>query len=80
MKGLILIMILCQIKKKENPKTLNIVEIKNVVKNSFPSTGSNLSAHQQMSGSKNYGTFIQWNSTQQREGRSLYPLQHHGWN
>ena len=33
----------------------------------------NLSAHQQMSGSKNYGTFTQWNSTQQRE-RSLYPL------
>ena len=34
-----------------------------------------LSAHQQMSGSKNYGTFTQWNSTQQRERRSLYPLQ-----
>ena len=32
----------------------------------------------QMSGSKNYGTFIQWNSTQQRERRSLYPLQQHG--
>ena len=30
------------------------------------STGSNLSAHQQMSGSKNYGTFTQWTSTQQR--------------
>ena len=24
--------------------------------------------HQQMSGSKNYGTFTQWNSTQQKEG------------
>ena len=44
------------------------------------STGSNLSAHQQMSGSKNYGTFTQWNSMQQRERRSLYPLQWHGWN
>ena len=31
-------------------------------------------------GSKNYGIFTQWNSTQQRERRSLYPLQHHGWN
>ena len=40
-----------------------------------PSTGSNLSAHQQMSGSKNYGTFTLWNSMQQRERRSLYPLQ-----
>ena len=29
---------------------------------------------------KNYGTFTQWNSTQQRERRSLYPLQWHGWN
>ena len=29
---------------------------------------------------KNYGTFTQWNSTQQREKRSLYPLQQHGWN
>ena len=38
-----------------------------------------LSAHQQMSGSKNYGTFTQWNSTQQREKRSLYPVQWHGW-
>ena len=45
-----------------------------------PSTGSNLSAHQQMSGSKNYGIFTQWNSMQQRERRSLYPLQQHGWN
>ena len=25
-----------------------------------------------MSGSKNYGTFTQWNSTQQRERRRLY--------
>ena len=32
----------------------------------------NLSAHQQMSGSKNYVTFTQWNSMQQRERRSLY--------
>ena len=29
---------------------------------------------------KSYGTFTQWNSTQQRERRSLYPLQQHGWN
>ena len=29
---------------------------------------------------KNYGAFTQWNSTQQRERRSLYPLQQHGWN
>ena len=28
-------------------------------------------SHQQMSGSKNYGTFTQWNSTQQRERRQL---------
>ena len=41
---------------------------------------SNLSAHQQMSGFKNYGTFTEWNSTQQRERRSFYPLQQHGWN
>ena len=27
---------------------------------------------------KNYGTFTQWNSTQQRERRSLYPSQQHG--
>ena len=27
-----------------------------------------------------YGTFTQWYSTQQREGRSSYPLQQHGWN
>ena len=33
-----------------------------------------------MSGSKNCGTFTQWNSMQQRERRSLYPLQQHGWN
>ena len=31
-------------------------------------------------GSKNYGVFTQWNSTQHRERRSLYPLQQHGWN
>ena len=37
-------------------------------------TGSNLSAHQQTSGSKNYGIFTQWNSTQQTERRSLYTL------
>ena len=43
-----------------------------------PSTGSNLSVHQQMSGSKNYGIFTQWNSTQQRERRSSYTLQQHG--
>ena len=41
---------------------------------------NNLSAHQQMSGSRNYGTFTQWNSMQQGERRSLYPLQQHGWN
>ena len=35
-------------------------------------TGSNLNAHQQMSGSLNCGTFIQWNSTQQKERRSSY--------
>ena len=29
---------------------------------------------------QNYGTFTQWNSMQQRERRSLYPLQQHGWN
>ena len=28
---------------------------------------------------KNCGTFTQWNSTQQRERRSLYPLQQQGW-
>ena len=33
-----------------------------------------------MSRSKNYGTFTQWNFTQQRERKSLYPLQQHGWN
>ena len=37
------------------------------------STGSNLSVHQQMSGSKNYGTFTQWNSTQQRK-KELIPF------
>ena len=31
------------------------------------------SAHQQMSGSKNDGTFTQWNSMQQKERRSSYP-------
>ena len=31
------------------------------------SAGSNLSAHQQMSGSKNCGTFTRWNSVQQKE-------------
>ena len=31
-------------------------------------------------GFKSYGTFIQWNSMQQRERWSLYPLQQHGWN
>ena len=36
-----------------------------------PSTGSNLSAHQQMSGSKNQGIFTQWNSMQQRERKSF---------
>ena len=31
--------------------------------------GNNLSAHQHMSGSKNYGTFTQWNFTQpEKEG------------
>ena len=29
---------------------------------------------------KNYGTFTQWNSMQQRERRSSYPLRQHGWN
>ena len=29
---------------------------------------------------KKYGIFTQWNSTQQRERRSVYPLQQHGWN
>ena len=33
-----------------------------------------------MNGSKNYGTFTQWNSMQQKERRSSYPLQQHGWN
>ena len=28
---------------------------------------------------KIYGIFTQWNSTQQRERRSLYPLLQHGW-
>ena len=38
------------------------------------STGSNLTAYQQMSGSKNYGIFTQLNSMQQGERRSSYPL------
>ena len=29
---------------------------------------------------KNYGTFTQWNTMQQRERRSSNPLQQHGWN
>ena len=29
---------------------------------------------------KNYGRFTQWNSMQQRERRSFYPLQQHRWN
>ena len=29
---------------------------------------------------QNNGIFTQWNSTQQRERRSVYPLQQHGWN
>ena len=29
---------------------------------------------------KKYGTFTQWNSMQQKERRSSYPLQQHGWN
>ena len=44
-----------------------------------PSTGGNLSAYQQTSGSQHYGIFTEWNSMQQRE-RSLYPLRQHGWN
>ena len=46
----------------------------------IPSTGGNLSAHQQMSGSKNYGTFTQWNSMQQSERSISYALRQHGWN
>ena len=34
----------------------------------------------EMSGSKNYGTFTQWNTAQQKERSSSYPLQQHGWN
>ena len=33
-----------------------------------------------MNGSKNYGTFSQWNTRQQKERRSPYPLRQHGWN
>ena len=29
---------------------------------------------------KNYGTFTEWNSTQQRERRSLHHMGQHGWN
>ena len=36
--------------------------------------------HQEMSGSKDCGTFTQWNTTQQRERRGSYALQQHGWN
>ena len=32
-----------------------------------------------MSGSKTYGTFTQWNCTQQREIRSSYALQQTAW-
>ena len=53
---------------------------KNEVIHKIRNAGSNLTAHQQMSGSKHYGTFTQWNSTQQRERRNLHPLQWHGWN
>ena len=28
---------------------------------------------------KNYGTFTQWNTTQQKERRSSYPSRQHGW-
>ena len=28
----------------------------------------NLSAHQQINGSKNHGTFTRWNTTRQKEG------------
>ena len=38
------------------------------------SVGSNLSAHQEMSGSKTCVTFTQWNSMQQKERWSSYPL------
>ena len=33
-----------------------------------------------VSGSKNCGTFAQWNTMQQKERRSSYPSRHHGWN
>ena len=29
---------------------------------------------------KNYGTFTQWNTTQQKERKNSYPLQQHEWN
>ena len=31
-------------------------------------------------GSKNFSAFTQWNTMQQKERRSPYPLQLHGWN
>ena len=34
----------------------------------------------QPNGSKNCGTFTQWNTMQQKERRSSYPLRQHGWN
>ena len=34
--------------------------------------GSNLSAHQKMSGSRNYGTCTQWNTTQPNERMKYY--------
>ena len=33
-----------------------------------------------MSGSRNSGTFTQWNTTQQKERRSSHPSRQHGWN
>ena len=51
---------------------IHVCNVKNKVPHNLqqPSTESNLSAHQQMSGSKNYGIFMQWNSTQHRERRA----------
>ena len=40
---------------------------------------NSLSVHQQMSGSKTM-VLTQWNTMQQIERRSSYPLQQHGWN
>ena len=45
----------------------------------YPRAGNSLSAHQQMSRSKDCGTFTQWNTMQQKERRSFYPLRQHGW-